>query len=153
MGWLRLLYMCLTSVPSIERLVCENIEEKTMLLCTRLLSSPAIIIYDKIIETILVKLSKYRAERNLEVTRCLLRLENGLESGGLYSVPHGILIETLVNILFQISSIKYEGETTGSSGFDLEMSRAELILQWLKELCRGQFSELKEKSSSSMLNF
>lgn len=116
MGWLRLLYMCLTSVPSIEQLVCESIQDKTMLLCTKLLASPAIVIYDKIIETILIKLSKYNPERNLEITRCLLRLENGLDSGGLYSVPHGVLIETLVNILFQITSIKYQTDADTDMG-------------------------------------
>lgn len=134
MGWLRLLYMCLTSCPTIEKFVCQSIQEKTMLLCTRLLSSPAIIIYDKIIETILIKLSKYNPKRNLEITKCLLRLENGLESAGLYSVPHGILIETLVNILFQINKITYDTDEF-TNATDLEKSRADLILSWLKEQC------------------
>ena len=102
MGWLRLLYTCLTCVPLLESYVAERISEATMILCTRLLSSPAMIIYDKIIETILIKLSKHDAKRSLEITKSLLRAELGSKSG-LYSVPHGILMETLVNILFQIS--------------------------------------------------
>ena len=100
MGWLRLLYTCLTAVPSLENYVAEKIQENTMILCTRLLSSPAMIIYDKIIETILIKLSKYDCKRSLEITKCLLRAELGFKSG-LYSIPHGILMETLVNILYQ----------------------------------------------------
>ncbi len=121
-----------------------------MLLCTRLLSSPAIIIYDKIIETILVKLSKYRAERNLQVTRCLLRLESGLEAGGLFSVPHGVLVETLVNILFQISGVKCEGE---SGGLQLEMRRAELILEWLQEQCSGSATGLQDMNATGKVKF
>ena len=78
-----------------------------MLLCTKLLASPAIVIYDKIIETILTKLSKHDPERSLEITRCLLRLETGPDSGGLFSLPHGLLTETVVNILFQIARTKY----------------------------------------------
>jgi len=128
MGWLRLLYMCLTSVSSLEQFVCQNIQDSTIHLCIRLLSSPAMIIYDKIVETILLKLSKHNAKRGLEIIKALLHAENGLESG-IYSVPHGVLIETLINILFEISEIKYDLDN-----FEIvEKSRIDLIIDWLNE--------------------
>lgn len=135
MGWLRLLYMCLTSVPSLEAYVCEKISESTMLLCTRLLSSPAMIIYDKIIETILIKFSRHNKKRSLEITKCLLKCEYGFNTG-LYSVPHGILMETLVNILYQISE-KPSG-TPGPEDVEIEKSRIGLILEWLTTACVPQ---------------
>ncbi len=130
MGWLRLLYMCLTSVSSLEQFVCENIQDNTIHLCIRLLSSPAMIIYDKIVETILLKLSKHNPKRGLEITKALLHAENGLESG-IYSVPHGVLIETLINILFEISEIKYDLDE--KANFEIEKSRIDLVIGWLRE--------------------
>ena len=129
MGWLRLLYTCLTAVPSLENFVSDRIQDATMLLCTRLLSSPAMIIYDKIIETILIKLSKYNSQRSLEITKHLLRAEIGYNSG-LYSIPHGILMETLVNILYQISENSFKDA-------QVEAERIDSIVLWLSE-CFGQ---------------
>jgi baculoviral IAP repeat-containing protein 6 (apollon) len=140
MGWLRLLYTCMTCAPSLERYVTERVNEATMILCTRLLSSPAMIIYDKIIETILIKLSKHDAKRSLEITKCLLRAELGGSKSGLYSVPHGILMETLVNILFQISETQVSSsssdpteETCTSNVEQIERERINIILEWLSE--------------------
>jgi hypothetical protein len=130
MGWFRLLYMVLTLVPSLESVVCEKIHDDTMLLCTRLLVSPAMIIYDKIIETILIKLSRYNRSRSLDITKSLLRAENGFNSG-LYSTPHGILMETLVNILYQISE---------SDNEETQVTRTDFILKWLNECSTAQLS-------------
>ena len=88
------------------------------------------IIYDKIVETILLKLSKYNPKRGLEITKALLHAENGLESG-IYSVPHGVLIETLINILYEISEIKYDIDVESIS--EIEKQRIDLILNWLNE--------------------
>lgn len=127
MGWLRLLYMCLTSVPALESFVCERITDTTMLLCTRLLSSPAMIIYDKIIEQILVKFSKHNKKRSLEITKCLLRCEYGFGQG-LYSIPHGILMETLVNILYHISETGRPQFALNDEDVVIEKSRIDIIL-------------------------
>ena len=143
MGWLRLLYISLTSIPNLESYVCEKINDNTMLLCTRLLSSPAMIIYDKIIETILIKLSKHNTKRSLEITKYLLRVENGFKSG-LFSVPHGILMETLINILYQIS----ENSTTDDDGL-IEKERIDLILNWLAECLKAKDLPSKIENSSS----
>jgi hypothetical protein len=127
MGWLRLLYMCLTTVPALEAFVCERITDATMLLCTRLLSSPAMIIYDKIIEQILIKFSKHNKKRSLQITKCLLRCEYGF-GHGLYSIPHGILMETLVNILYHISDNANAKKTDEDDDAVIEKNRIDLIL-------------------------
>ena len=119
MGWLRLLYMCLTLVKNVDNYVCGKLTDTTISLCTNLLVSPAMMIYDKILETILIKLSKFDLKRNLEITKCLLNVEYGFNSG-LYSVPHGMLMETIVNIFYQINE-----DTTN------EHDRIKLIIKWL----------------------
>ena len=144
-GWLRLLHLCLSSAPNLEHLVCGKVDEATMLLCTRLLSSPAMVIYDKILEVVLVKLSKHDLNRSLEVTRCLLQAENGLQSE-LYSVPHGVLMETLVNILYQINEVKETNEEEQK----IEQRRVNLIIEWLKE-CVDKKSDPWFKQPSNML--
>ena len=129
MGWLRLLYMCIESAPQVESLVCEKIQDSTMVLCTKLLCSPAMIIYDRITETILLKLSKYNNSRSLEITKWLLRAESGSHSG-LYNLPHGFLMETLVNILYQIS------ENLDS---ELELKYSEIIFNWLEDIFKCEY--------------
>jgi hypothetical protein len=119
MGWLRLLYMSMTLVKSLDVYVCEKLTDSTINLCTNLLVSPAMMIYDKILETILIKISKFDLRRNLEITKCLLNVEYGFNNG-LYSVPHGMLMETIVNIFYQINDDPSN-----------ELDRIRLVIQWL----------------------
>jgi hypothetical protein len=103
MGWLRMLYMCMNTTSDLEAYVCSKLTEQTIRLCTSLLASPAMIIYDKIIEQILIKLSRHDPQRSFSITKYLLYSESGFNTG-LYSIPHGILMETIVHILYQINS-------------------------------------------------
>jgi ubiquitin-protein ligase len=131
MGWLRLLHMCLNNNNENDSSIIDKIDDNTILLCTRLLASPAMIIYDKLIESILIRISRKNKEKSLQIVRYLLRAENSCNQG-LYSIPHGILMETLVNILYQICDdlLLYNAKDSSSVNDLLG-----LFIEWLNEEC------------------
>ncbi len=154
MGWLRLLHMCLpsgsssTSATSAESISTETdvvalVSDSTILLCTRLLASPAMIIYDKVIEQILVRLARHSQAKAFAIVGYLLRAEHGAGQG-MFSVPNGVLMETLVNILYQICDGLLMPTLNQSDINQQELSV--LILNWLREECFE-----KKKTPSHML--
>jgi hypothetical protein len=137
MGWLRLLHMCLPPAPAttIESStttsddIVTRISDSTVLLCTRLLASPAMIIYDKVIEQILVRLARHSRAKALTIVASLLRTEHG-SGQGVFGVPHGVLMETLVNILYQIcDELSLVCDESG------QVELATLMLAWVSEEC------------------
>lgn len=130
MGWLRLLHMCLQSSEA-DLSIIDRISDSTILLCVRLLASPAMIIYDKLIEQLLIKMSKHSKQKALFIVGNLLRSEHGANtpSQGMFSVPHGALMETLTNILYQIC------DELMSSSVETNNELIELLIDWLRDEC------------------
>ena len=138
MGWLRLLHMCLPAEEAWRQCgedeattsVISRISKDTILLCTRLLASPAMIIYDKLIEQILVRIARHSRGKALTIVGYLLRAEHG-SGQGMFSVSHGVLMETLVSILYQICDELGRGEEAAVANKELVVS----VLSWLREEC------------------